>query len=144
MNKQIIWCRSAALALILTAEISEARWMDPNNGRFHTMDSFEGNQQEPATLHLYAYCSADPVNGTDPTGLWREIGSNFQFGKEAEKPVIGDFLIQRPHIIAERTLISIHGILQYASTTGYKGLGRLIPDLVDDRALEIYDVKSWD
>src|SRR5207237_10703241 len=42
-----------------------------------------------------------------------------------------------------RPLISVHGILGYASKTGYRGVGRLIPDLVDPLSHEIYDVKSW-
>jgi hypothetical protein len=32
------------------------------------MDSYEGDQNIPASLHKYLYCSADPVNGIDPTG----------------------------------------------------------------------------
>ena len=141
MNIQTIWSGAIVLTLILLPEMSNARWLDANNGRFHTMDSFEGNQQEPATLHLYVYCNADPVNGKDPTGLWREIASDFRFGKEAEQPVVRDFLSQRP--AAGEALLSIHGILDYASKTGYKDYGRLIPDLVDPEHFEIYDVKSW-
>src|SRR5438046_7754181 len=43
-----------------------------------------------------------------------------------------------------RKLTSVYGFLDYASNTGYRGLGRLIPELVDELAAEIYDVKSWD
>jgi hypothetical protein len=42
--------------------------MSPDAGRFQTMDSYEGTQEEPLTLHKYLYAHADPVNGTDPSG----------------------------------------------------------------------------
>ena len=32
------------------------------------MDSFEGRQEKPLTLHKYIYGNSDPVNNADPTG----------------------------------------------------------------------------
>ncbi len=32
------------------------------------MDSFQGWDEDPTTLHKYLYANADPVNGTDPSG----------------------------------------------------------------------------
>lgn len=32
------------------------------------MDSYEGSTVDPASLHKYAYCDADPVNRIDPNG----------------------------------------------------------------------------
>jgi RHS repeat-associated protein len=48
---------------------NRARWMDPSVGRFASMDTFEGLEFEPGTLHKYLYATADPVNSIDPTGL---------------------------------------------------------------------------
>ncbi len=45
-----------------------ARWMDPTVGRFTQMDSYQGNERAPASLHKYLYANADPVNNVDPTG----------------------------------------------------------------------------
>jgi hypothetical protein len=42
--------------------------MNPQTGRFHTMDTFEGDQENPQSLHKYLYCAANPVNRTDPSG----------------------------------------------------------------------------
>jgi hypothetical protein len=42
--------------------------MNPLSARFQTMDSFEGNVFEPASLHKYLYAEADPVNKLDPSG----------------------------------------------------------------------------
>src|SRR5277367_364061 len=45
-----------------------ARYMNPNAGRFWTMDTYEGNREEPLSLHKYLYCKADPANRIDPSG----------------------------------------------------------------------------
>ena len=45
-----------------------ARYYQPAIGRFWTMDSYEGETEEPASLHKYLYCHANPLNGTDPSG----------------------------------------------------------------------------
>lgn len=45
-----------------------ARYLNPNTGRFWTMDTSEGNQEDPLSLHKYLYCQGNPVNGRDPSG----------------------------------------------------------------------------
>ena len=45
-----------------------ARYYDPENGRFISRDSYRGNSSNPSTLHLYAYCANNPVNLSDPSG----------------------------------------------------------------------------
>ena len=45
-----------------------ARFYDPEDGRFLTQDTYRGEQMEPDTLHLYAYCANNPVNYVDPSG----------------------------------------------------------------------------
>lgn len=45
-----------------------ARYLNLNTGRFWTRDSYDGNNEDPLSLHKYLYCQADPVNGTDPSG----------------------------------------------------------------------------
>ena len=51
-----------------------ARYYNPANGRFLSMDSFDGIPQDPITLHKYLYGSADPVNMIDPSGYF-SLGS---------------------------------------------------------------------
>jgi RHS repeat-associated protein len=46
-----------------------ARYYHPQSGRFGQRDPFGGFDQEPATLHKYAYCRDCPTSGTDPSGL---------------------------------------------------------------------------
>jgi RHS repeat-associated protein len=45
-----------------------ARWMNPETGRFLTVDPFVGRIQDPVTLHKYLYASANPVMFVDPSG----------------------------------------------------------------------------
>jgi RHS repeat-associated protein len=45
-----------------------ARYMDPSQGRFVTMDPFSGITQDPVSLHRYLYAHSNPVNGIDPSG----------------------------------------------------------------------------
>jgi RHS repeat-associated protein len=45
-----------------------ARYYSPNLGRFWTMDSDEGNQMRPRSLHKFLYAEADPINLRDPSG----------------------------------------------------------------------------
>jgi RHS repeat-associated protein len=54
-----------------------ARLMNPLTGRFWSMDSYEGDSEDPASLHKYLYANADSVNGMDPSGnmtLTEQIG----------------------------------------------------------------------
>ena len=45
-----------------------ARYYDPENGRFLTEDTYRGEVNDPDTLHLYAYCKNNPINYVDPSG----------------------------------------------------------------------------
>ena len=45
-----------------------ARFYDPEDGRFLAQDTYRGENMEPDTLHLYAYCANNPVNYVDPSG----------------------------------------------------------------------------
>jgi RHS repeat-associated protein len=47
-----------------------ARYYDPSVGRFTARDPFEGWLNEPLSLAKYPYVHGNPVNLTDPTGLF--------------------------------------------------------------------------
>lgn len=46
-----------------------ARGYAPDSGRFTSADAFEGEIEDPSTLHRFAYASNDPINRADPTGF---------------------------------------------------------------------------
>jgi RHS repeat-associated protein len=45
-----------------------ARYYDPTNAHFLTLDSFDGFGTDPQSLHKYAFNENDPVNRVDPSG----------------------------------------------------------------------------
>jgi pimeloyl-ACP methyl ester carboxylesterase len=45
-----------------------ARYYNPTVGRFGAQDQQDGTPNDPLSLHKYAYCQNDPVNGRDPSG----------------------------------------------------------------------------
>ena len=45
------------------------RWYDPAIGRFLQKDPWLGTPYEPLTLNRYGYCTNDPINWIDPSGL---------------------------------------------------------------------------
>jgi RHS repeat-associated protein len=61
-----------------------ARYYDPENGRFLTEDTYRGETDDPDTWHLYAYCNNDPVNYVDPSGHKKTlIGAGIQVSASA-------------------------------------------------------------
>ncbi|HEY0764376.1 MAG TPA: PKD domain-containing protein [Pyrinomonadaceae bacterium] len=47
-----------------------ARYMDPSGGRFWSMDLMEGAPDSPVSLHKYLYANDNPVDWSDPSGLY--------------------------------------------------------------------------
>ncbi|MGN0691695.1 MAG: RHS repeat-associated core domain-containing protein, partial [Oscillospiraceae bacterium] len=45
-----------------------ARYMDTSTGRFISQDTYQGDTNDPVSLHKYLYCNSDPVNNVDPSG----------------------------------------------------------------------------
>jgi len=53
---------------------NRARWMDPEIGRFISLDPFAGQIFDPVTLHKYLYANLQPIDVTDPRGLFGDLG----------------------------------------------------------------------
>ena len=45
-----------------------ARYYDPETGRFISQDTYRGENADSGTWHLYTYCANNPINFTDPSG----------------------------------------------------------------------------
>lgn len=45
-----------------------ARYLNTSTGRFWSMDTYEGEDTDPLTLHSYLYVGAEPVDEVDPSG----------------------------------------------------------------------------
>jgi RHS repeat-associated protein len=48
---------------------NRARYYDPETGRFTGRDSYEGQIQDPISLHKYLYANGNPISNIDPSGL---------------------------------------------------------------------------
>jgi hypothetical protein len=58
----------------------DARWYDPNIGRFTTQDSYMGDIYTSQSLNRYSYVMNNPVNMWDPTGHVPEwVGNDHHF-----------------------------------------------------------------
>ncbi len=47
---------------------SRARYLNATIGRFWSMDTYEGDDEDPTSLHKYLYVAGNPANLTDPSG----------------------------------------------------------------------------
>lgn len=50
-----------------------ARWMDPKNGTFISVDPAVGSPFEPQSLHKYVFAANNPLTKYDPTGLFTMV-----------------------------------------------------------------------
>jgi RHS repeat-associated protein len=91
---------------------NRARYLDVRAGRFWGMDAYEGDPNDPPSLHHYLYAYADPVFLTDPSGmtpltdfvsqlntLMRRLGSATSYtatrlGQLAHFAIEGDIMIK--------------------------------------------------
>lgn len=51
-----------------TTQIGVRDYLNPDTGRFWTMDSYAGDSEDPLSLHKYLYVANNPVNMVDPSG----------------------------------------------------------------------------
>jgi RHS repeat-associated protein len=68
-----------------------ARWLDPRAGRFISRDPWPEDQFLPATRHPYLYASADPVDFSDPLGLYTQ-----PFGYAVEQEIQPQYAVDHP------------------------------------------------
>src|SRR5208337_3736918 len=47
---------------------NRARYLNTTTGRFWSMDTAEGNNRDPLSLHKYLYAEGNPVDHVDPSG----------------------------------------------------------------------------
>ena len=96
---------------------NRARYLNVGTGRFWTMDTSEGDQEDPLSLHKYLYVCDNPVNGVDPTGHFGIFKFTRDFGYAAHEVIEGEYLAEHPGSIV-------------GTTTGVLGT-RLKPDIFD-------------
>ena len=118
---------------------NRARYYDQRLGRFWSMDTWEGTDDEPASLHKYLGLLNDPVDNVDHCG--KCVPSNGNYGDIVQELIFEDFTEQTG---SSATDISINRILNQ-SIPDWQG-GKLRPDLIDTTTFQnvgqIYEIKS--
>jgi RHS repeat-associated protein len=111
-------------------------YLNPNTGRFWSMDSFEGSSSDPHSLHKYLYVHCDPVDGSDPSGHKAAFGraDAAAIGKEVHKRIGQDFV--SGHEGERFTGSSVHTIMKLPNP-----VNMLFPDLVDKKYKQVYEIK---
>lgn len=74
-----------------------ARYYNPGNGRFLTSDPFQGELESPQSQNKYSYVENNPVNSTDPLGLY-SMGQGSAIDNEIGKFYIarhGDYFVDK-------------------------------------------------
>jgi RHS repeat-associated protein len=69
---------------------NRARYLNTRTGRFWTMDSVEGSNATPISLHKYLYASANPVSNVDPSG--NAFLSNWFYGNLVHTIIGNDYV----------------------------------------------------
>ena len=110
---------------------NRARYMNPDAGRFMTMDTYEGDQEDPLSLHKYLYGEDNPVNLVDPLGRasWAQ-----NLGYDAERAIDEEY---------RETHLGQAGIL-FGNAVGYNigGItGFLKPDIYNPNEKTFLEIK---
>jgi RHS repeat-associated protein len=111
-----------------------ARWMYPGYGIFTSMDPFSGMLEDPYTLHRYLYANMDPINNSDPLGLFTTQEMVVSIAIIAVVTVMALSIIVAPHLRKPPTaseLIAngeVYAHLQDAYNDSYPGI---MPDIAN-------------
>ena len=117
---------------------NRARYLNVSTGRFWTMDTYEGNDEDPLSIHKYLYVDADPVDNTDPCG--RCLPSIGNWGDIVQQVIFADFEEKTGGVGLN---VNINTILGKTVPSG-----GLLPDLIDPNTLsefgigQVYEIKS--
>jgi RHS repeat-associated protein len=113
-----------------------ARYMDPERGRFWTMDVWEGVIQDPRTLHKYLYVNANPVFYEDPSGHMTLTEMKVAIAIIA----IGAFIAAPP--VQNNRAIVVSGFCEFACVTIPFGACYLRCDLADSSGGKLCSVEA--
>ena len=78
VSRRIVLSVLLAMVVLLLPGTLHARYLSANTGRFQTMDTYAGNNEDPTSLLKYLYGGDDPVNNSDPSG--NDVVGDFDLG----------------------------------------------------------------
>ena len=107
-----------------------ARYYNPANGRFPSMDTWMGRSSDPRTLHKYLYTHADPVNGVDPSGNVTLQGVLRGIGRFFASVVRSTAFHARLGLSRARSAINLTRFMMGRSPKGQWGFWRDLPKVI--------------
>ncbi len=116
-----------------------ARELSVGTGRFWTRDTYEGDQEDPGSLHKYLYANDNPATEADPLGLAAINGdtSSTRLGKAVEKVIMTKFREQFGILaLTGKSLLRSLGLLGKAQL-----LEGALPDLVNTGQKSVFEIK---
>ena len=132
---------------VLQMTYLRARYMHPASGRFWTGDAAEGNLFDPPSLHKYLYASGDPMNRSDPLGLFT-MGQGTEVHKWIGLDFMADGLAKGAWGRRSGTgkgAVSLgkilYGRMWSPAMYGFDG-SRSFPDLVDVNDHFMFEIKT--
>jgi len=107
-----------------------ARVYNASAGQFASRDSYDGTTSDPITQNHYAYASADPVDNTDPTGMFTQ-----KIGYLAEAAIYAVYVQDHPGQ-------NVNPVGAWAKLGKYPALAyRLKPDILNFSAQTWAEIK---
>jgi RHS repeat-associated protein len=116
---------------------NRARYYDQRQGRFWTMDTYEGDPESPESLHKYLYADASPIDNSDPTGKIITLLDRALAGIQVHNRLGVDFVARTPGGFTNRAISTVIRRLFGLNTSVL-----LRPDLVSPLTREVYEIKS--
>jgi len=90
-----------------------ARWMNPTEGRFMSMDSYMGEMDDPKTLHKYTAFENDGIDNIDPDG--HDITDGGAFSSMASD-VFSDVRVTVPDGVSNKYIPLVQALKQAAAS----------------------------
>jgi RHS repeat-associated protein len=100
---------------------NRARYLSTITGRFWTMDSEEGDDQDPSSLHKYLYDEDNPINNLDPTGNEIDAVGALSISSSFDSISVVNVSVVIAQGIRQATTLSEQGLGFIAVEEGFRG-----------------------
>ena len=112
-----------------------ARFYDPQTGRFISRDTYRGEQDNAGTWHLYAYCANNPVNYVDPSGHFA-----YKFNKSKKTISVKISFVDIGVVGTVTAMLSYPKARSQAKKVFWKKIVKQLPKEMVKRSIPVYGI----